>query len=139
MFNREIFNHNTFDRSREDVFEGALSHGITHRLPADQVNVQVEDGLIGIAPGVDNQSVAGMLDTLFSSELAGDSEQVPDQAFIAWGNVIHGSDVLVRYDQYMRRGGGVDVVKGSRLVIPVYDLPRLLGGHNTAECAVFHM
>jgi hypothetical protein len=100
---------------------------MAHTLAANQMQVQVENNLPAVWPGVDDQPVTRLADALIHSNLFRCGEQMTNQGFILARQIIDRGNVLVGDDQYMGRGDGVEVAKSGHLFIFLHlfagDLP----------------
>jgi hypothetical protein len=97
------------------------------------VQVQVKNRLPRTPVGVEKRPVTPGVDASFTGNLLGHPVQVSDQAFILWGHLSQGGDMLAGHDQHMRRSLGTDILKSNDQFILVNDLGRPLPGDDVTE------
>lgn len=105
---------------------------------AEQVNVQVKDGLAAMGAGVDDQPIATFFDSFLLGQLAGNEKQLPHEGFVFWLKFVDGANVAVGDDQDVYRGFGVNVAKGSDALILIDDLSGEMTGNDLTEDARGH-
>ncbi len=98
------------------------AHTESHRLPTDQVQVQVKDNLTRMRAGIGDEAVAAVVDAFLLGQDAGQAEQAPHSGLVCGDQFINGCDVVVGDDQNMGGGDGVNVAESGDQLIPVNDL-----------------
>src|SRR5215204_5784043 len=105
------------------------ARGPGHLAPADEVQVDVRDRLLGVWTVVKHRAV-----TVRQPFVGGDPlrhhEQVPDEGLVIFGQGVEVGDRLAGYDQYVRRRLGVYVAQGYTKVVLIEYIPRLLPVHD---------
>ena len=90
-------------------------------LPAaEQMQVDVENGLPGMGIGIDDEAVAVLCQTFLCCDLPGGVEEMTDGLLVVCTHGIDRVHVLARYDQNVGWCGGLNVAKGVGLFILVY-------------------
>src|SRR5919112_1827594 len=112
--------------------QAPLARGPVHLAPADEVQVDVRNRLLGVWTVVKDRAV-----TVHQPFVGGDPlchhEQVPDEGLVIFGQGVEVRDRLTGYDQYVRRRLGVYVAQGYTKVVLVEYIPRLLPVHDLLE------
>jgi hypothetical protein len=103
-----------------------------HRSPAQQVNVKVVDGLAPVVAGIDDGSKASR-QALTVGYARRNQVKVSQQILIFGGGFCQRTDVLTRYNQYVRWRLGVDVPERVRPIVFKDFLRRNFAGHDFAE------
>jgi len=99
----------------------SLSGWPGHLAASEEMHVNMEDGLSGVGPCVDNRAVAGLVDLLRFGDAPSHEREMSKQGFIPRGHVVEGADVLLRNDKNVDRRLGIDVFKGEASVILKHD------------------
>jgi len=103
-----------------------------HRSPAQQVNVKVVDGLPAVVAGIDDRSKAAR-QALTAGNARGNQVEISQQLLVFGVRFCQRSNVLTRYDEYVRRRLGIDVPERVSPIILKDLLRRDLAGHDFAE------
>jgi hypothetical protein len=98
-----------------------LTHRVFHRLSADQVDVQVWDGLSAVRASVRDHAIAALGDALLRGELTRHTEEMSHELLIFHFQRIDRFDMFVWYDQDMSRRNGINVAKGCCLIVLMDD------------------
>ena len=98
-----------------------LPNRMTHALAAHQVHVQVENNLPAVRTGVDDQTVAILVDVFSFCKLFGDREELSHEWLIFRVDVVDRCDVFVWHDQDVRGGDRVNIEKGGYSLVFVND------------------
>jgi hypothetical protein len=93
-----------------------LARGPVHGAAAEEVDVEVVDGLAAVGAGVDDEAVA-VGEVLLASDFCGDVEEVAEHGGVVLHGVGVGGEVVFGDDEDVDRGLGVDVGKGEDLVV----------------------
>jgi hypothetical protein len=109
---------------------------VFHTLPADEMEVHVEDGLPAMDAGVIYDAVAAGINPLAFGQHPRHGEDMPDSHLVCRLKFVDRDDVLVRHDQDMRRRDRVQVAEGGHQLIAVEDCGRRGSNHNFAEGAI---
>jgi len=109
---------------------------MAHALAANEVQVHVVDLLAAIGAGVHDEAVAGFGDALLLGEGAHQAEHAPGEGFVFGLEGIVVGDVLVRDDENVGGGGGIDVAEGGDGLVGIYGIAGNLPGDDLAEDAV---
>jgi hypothetical protein len=101
-----------------------LAHGEAHPLAADDMDMQVKDGLPTIDAAIKNQTVAVLVDAILLGDLASHNENVTGESFVSGSQLVQRVDVPV--GDYENMGGRhrVDIPESGHLVVLVDDLSR---------------
>jgi hypothetical protein len=110
-----------------------------HWATAKNMHMQVLDDLIGVLPGVDDETVACFGNALIGGYFFGCQQEVPKQGFILGGNIIGGSDMFIGNYQDVDGGGRINIVEGGYKIIFMNDLPGNLTGNNFTKNAIGHI
>src|SRR6266550_8840468 len=105
----------------------------THGPSAEQVQVQVIDGLSRLRPLVEDQAVAVAIDLAFIRDAVGDLEHAGEHGGVRRREVVDARNVFLRNHQHMRGGDRTDIVKGDDLFVPEDFLRRNLPREDLAE------
>lgn len=100
------------------------------------MQVHVEDGLAGIAAGVDDHAVAGLIEATFPGQARRHPVQVTDDRLILCRQRVERFNVFARNHDEMRGGTRPDVLKRHRRIIFVDKLGRRFTPSNPAKKAV---
>ena len=87
---------------------------------AENVQMQMGDGLSAVAPAVDDETVPGLRQTFIGSDTDGGEHEFPRQAAVCVFQFRQTGDVATGDQQDMCRGLGVDVTEGQELFIAVH-------------------
>ena len=112
-----------------------LARGPGHGASAEQVQVQVGDGLAAVRAGVDNEAVA-VAQVLGGRDLSCRGDELAEHGRVLREGLFGGGEVLFWDDQEMLRGLWVDVGKGEDEVILVDAIDGDGSGGNLTEDAV---
>lgn len=80
---------------------------------AEEVDVNVEDGLARVRARVDDGAVATLGEPFLIGDAGGDAEQMAEQRLVRLRGVVEGFDVRARDDEDVRRSLRVDVAEGD--------------------------
>ena len=105
--------------------------------PAQQVHVQVKNGLPGTRPDVEHGSVA-ILDAALACDVGGGELAVADELGILGHRFFQPANVFFGNDQHVRRGLRIDVVEGVGMFVFVNFLGGYFPANDAAEQAVVH-
>lgn len=100
-----------------------LSRWPGHGASAEQMDVDVIDGLPAVFSGIDHRSIAPS-QSFGASNLSGYPVQMSDEGAVLAASMCNGADVLTRNDQHVHRCLRIDIGKGVALVVLVYGLGR---------------
>jgi hypothetical protein len=112
-----------------------LSHGVTHPLSADQMQMDMVDRLSAIGTRVDDQAVAAMGNPCLAGKLTRDAEEMPDQLFIFRVECVYRFDMLVRHNQIVSWRDRVPILEGGGLLVAINDPGPGFTGDDLAEMA----
>ena len=101
-----------------------LSRRPPKRAAAQQMQMQMENGLAGPAPCIHDCSVA-VLEVMLLRQLGGDAVQMADDRLVCFFGLCGGSKVFPRNQQQMHRGLWIDVLKSDAAFVLIDNL----GGH----------
>src|SRR6267143_3944439 len=104
-----------------------------HRAAAEQVQVQVINGLPRLRPLVHDQAVAVAIDLALVGDPVRHLEEVKEHRGVLRLQVVNGRDVLLRNDEDMRRSDGADIFEGDDLVVAKYFFRGDLSREDLAE------
>ena len=88
-------------------------------MPAEDVEVEVLDGLRAIAAAVDSQAVACFRDALFFRHPSGYKEQVAGQRLVGGGQAIHRGDMLFGDEHIVHRRHRMYIAEGEEIIIAI--------------------
>jgi len=108
----------------------SLSRGPGEWASAEQVNVQVEDGLPGAGADVEDGAVS-LLDVALARYLGGGQVATADDLGVAGLSLFQSGKMLLGNNEHVRGRLGIDVFEGEHMVVFVH----LLGGNLAAEDA----
>ena len=91
---------------------------------AEEVDVEVEDGLARVGAGVDDGAVAALGEALFARDARGDEEEVAEQRFVRLARFARGGYVRARDDERVRGRLRVYVAEDDRRARPRKSSPR---------------
>lgn len=101
--------------------------------------MDMPDRLPAVAPGIDHQTVASILEPFRLGNLGGQANGTANGQFRAVGiRIHHAGDMLGRDDQNMDRRLGVEVSKCDGMVVSGHHGGRNLPGHDATEDAIRH-
>lgn len=106
-----------------------------HVLPANNVHVQVVDGLSAVRASVNDQAVAAFIDSFLFCDFTRDNEQVTEQAFVFGRGLVDRGDVLVRDNEHMGWPDGMQVAEGGYALVLIKHSGWGLSGGNFTEDA----
>jgi len=109
------------------------SRGPAEVPSAEEVEVDVEDGLAGGFAGVDDHAVAVRREFQVARDLRGAQQHVSDDRVVLIGHLVERRDVFARNDEDVRRRLRVDVVERDDLVVFVHFFCRDLARRDAAE------
>lgn len=104
---------------------------------ADQVEVNMHHGLSGSGAAVVDDAVA-VFQPLSLGNLRDGGEAGRDSAGVRVIEFVGGSNVLLRHDEDMHRGLGIDIPEGEDLVVLIDLAAGDLPGDNLAKQAIVH-
>lgn len=87
---------------------------------AEEVNVEVINGLAAIVTNVDDGAVA-VFEVQIAGKLGGDEQEVPEDGFILRFGVGEGGNFLQGDDQNMRGRLGIDIVESEAAIVLMDD------------------
>jgi len=97
--------------------ERDLSRGPGERAAAEQVDMEMVDGLATVLARVDDCAVA-LVEPLGLSDLSSGPDQVTEEGAIVFGGSCHGDDMFARRYQHVHGGLWIDVCEGvAQLVL----------------------
>jgi hypothetical protein len=102
---------------------------------AEEVQVQVKDGLAGAAAVIEDGAIARE-EIAFGGELRGDELQFPEKGLIAVMRVLERRKMLSWADQNVRGRLGIDVFEGENVIVFVDEFRGNLLRADFAEKAV---
>lgn len=82
--------------------------------PTQEMDVEMKHGLAGLRASVDDQAKA-IRHALLLGHLPSHDEELPEQICVLDVDGVHAFDVLVGYDQHVRRRLGITIVKGGHV------------------------
>jgi hypothetical protein len=97
--------------------------------------MDVEHGLPAVCAGVHDETEAALFDTFLFGKLSRSCDEMSHKLFVSRFKGIDRFDVPVRYDQYMRRRGGLNVAEGGYLIVAVDNIPRDFIGNDLTKDA----
>ncbi len=103
--------------------------------PAQQVQMQVMNGLAAVRAGIDDQSMS-VAELMRAGKVRSYGHQMPQQRRMFFRNVGKRGEMLLRDDEQMRRCLRVNVGKGDALGIFVKELGGDNAGDDLAEEAI---
>ena len=93
-----------------------LTRGPVHGSAAEEMDVEVVDGLAAVGAGVDDEAVA-VGEILPAGDFCGGLEEVAEHGGVVMGGVGEGGEVVFGDDEDVRGGLGVDVREGEGAVV----------------------
>ena len=87
-----------------------------HGASAEEVEVEVFDGLAAVGAGVDDEAVA-LGEVLLAGDFGGGLQELAEERGVGGFAVGHGGDVVFGDDEDVSGGLGVDVREGEGLVV----------------------
>jgi hypothetical protein len=99
------------------------THRVLHHLSPDQMQMDVEHGLPAVLACVHNEAITALVDTFLIGQFSSGSDEVSHQWFVRRIKCVNRFDVIVRYDQDMRRRGGINVTESRDLIVTVNNIP----------------
>lgn len=78
---------------------------------AEDVEVDVEDGLADVGAVVDDEAVAGLFEALFAGDFGAGEHELAEEFGVIVGGVVEVDDVFFGDDEDVDRGGGGDVAE----------------------------
>jgi hypothetical protein len=112
------------------------SHRMFHPLPADKMEVHMEDGLTAMDAGVVDDAVSALTDSLAFGEDPRHIEDVTNQRLVPNFKRVDRFDVPVRHDQDVDRCNGMQVAEGGHLLIAVENGGGGISGDDSTEYAI---
>ena len=100
--------------------------------PAQQVNVQVVDGLSPVVAGIDDGAEAAG-QSLTAGDARRNQVKISQQLLVFGGCFCQRGDVLARYNQHMRGSLGMDIPEGVSPIVLKYLIRRNFAGHDFAK------
>jgi hypothetical protein len=110
-----------------------------HRSAAQDVGVDVSDGLAGLWAGIEDHAVATVRDALADSDLVGMRDNVGEQIAASGREFGQVRVVVARDHQDVDGSLRINVTESDRSGIARYDRRRYFSGRNTAEQALWHL
>lgn len=108
-------------------------------LARQDVQVQVEDGLSALAPGVYHQAVAAFLAHGSQRHLARRQQQPPGQVSVFVRQRVHGGDMPAGDHQQVQRSQGVDIADDDEIPVCIDQVSGEGIGYDLTENAVIHL
>jgi hypothetical protein len=102
------------------------------------MKVDVEDILSRISGRVEDDAVSPVLDSLFSGDLPRFEQDVSDEVFFLFGDVIQGREMFLGNEQDMNGGLRVYVVESKDRVVFINGFCRDLLVYDFAKYTVIH-
>lgn len=115
---------------------GPLSRGPGEPASAEQVDVQMKDGLAGAGADVEDGAVS-VLDIAPAGDFSGHQMTAPDDLCVFGLGFFQSDNMLFRNDQDMSGRLGPDVVKGDHVFIFMNFLRGTLASKNSAKQTVW--
>ena len=98
--------------------EVGLAGGPGHVASAEEVEMEVVDGLSAVGAGVEDDAVA-VGEVLKAGDFGGGGEEVAEEGCVGWNSVGERGDVAFGDDEDVGRGLGIDVGDGEGEVVLV--------------------
>jgi hypothetical protein len=114
-----------------------LTHGVFHGLTANEVEVEVLDLLATMRPGVHNEPVAILVDTLLSGQFPYDSKHFSGNGFVFLTKGVIIFDMVLGDNEDVNWGDGVDIPEGDDDFIPIDFFAGNLPGDDLAKNAIW--
>ena len=95
--------------------------------------MEMIDRLTGIGAGINDQPEPAPVDRLLPCEPGSRPADPADQLPVLFDHLRQAGDMLLRDDQYMHRGPGINIPEGQNLIIFIDDLRRNVLIYNFAE------
>jgi hypothetical protein len=99
-----------------------LSNRVSHPTPANQVHVQVEDGLTAIQTGIDDETIAAVLNIFFFSDFSRGKEDATKNQRIFRFSLVDRFNVAIWHNQDMGRANRLDVAEGGHIFVAIHDV-----------------
>ena len=96
--------------------DSPLTRRPPHEAPAEDVNVQVIDGLPAVIPAIDHTAPAAVKNIEFLRDFLYDPEEVAHQGQLVFRHFGERLDVHFGNDEYVFRRLRMDVAEGQRLI-----------------------
>ena len=109
-----------------------------HRTTAEQVQVDVKDGLPSLAVRVEHRPVPAVRYASFLGNRGGAPDELSDQAVVFCAKLVQRFDMTLRDDEHMRRRLWIDIVEGQHAFVLVDDACRNRALDDFAEQAIGH-
>lgn len=100
--------------------------------------MQMLHALAGVGAIVDDDPISAGHEAGLLGLLVDDVEDVAEKIGVVFGEVANRSDMLLRDDQEMHRGPGVDILEGFDPIVLIQGLARDLAGGEAAKKAIVH-
>ena len=113
-----------------------LPHWVSHPLSADQVDMQVKDGLPAMWTGIGDQAVTVRGNPFLLGNFTRYAKDVSHQLLVFRSHCSHRIDVPVWDDQDVSRPGRMNIAKGSDLFILVDNRRFGFSGSDLTEDAI---
>lgn len=120
---------------RQVPVEENLSGRPGERASAEQVDVEVEDGLSGAGADVEDSAVS-VLDLALASDLCGGEMAAADDFGIGGFGFFQSREMPFRNDENVRGGLRVDVFEGDDVIVFMHFFGRNFAADDAAEKAV---
>jgi hypothetical protein len=105
---------------------------------AEDVYVQVKDGLARARARIYHGAVTALGESLFVGDAGGDAQQVSERSLIFLRSIVKRVDVLARDDQHMNGRLRVEIAKGDAQFVLVDDIGgKLARDDSTEKAALF--
>ena len=134
---RNLPSSNTLQGVERISLGSRLAWGPGKMPSADQVNVQVEDGLPGSWTYIEHRTVA-IFDRSLAGNLGCHQVTATDYLGILRSRLLETSNMFLGHNQHMRRTLRMKVLKGKRMLVFVDFLGRKLTLDDAAEQTVCH-
>jgi hypothetical protein len=109
----------------------------TEFATAEQMEVQMKDGLPGVRANVGYEAIA-LLQIKFMGQLLGDDKDVCQDWTILRRQFRHRRDMTLRNDQKMMGSLGIDILKGHHILILVHNIAGNLALDDLTKQTILH-
>ena len=107
------------------------------RATAEQVNVQMKNGLPAVAVRVDDDAIAVFGKAFFACYFRAGQKQVTERFPVIFSGFVERIEMLARDDQNVRRRLRANIVEGDAHVVFVNSRRRNLARNNSAKQTIF--
>lgn len=105
-------------------------------MPAEDMEVEMRDGLRAVRSAVDRQAVASIRDAFLFRHLPGYKKHVAGQGLIGGREAVYRRDMLFGDKDIVHRRHRVYIAEDEEFIIAVYQVSRDIAGRDFAEYAI---